>query len=102
MYCNMRFANDSSIKLNTYGVARGLTMADIQEKIQRLPTAMLYDTSSVYLCWGAMREGNTIDEQFELVVRFDLETGLSANVYNNTSLVSQAGVNVPAQEESSS
>ena len=100
LYCNMRFANDSSIPLNTYGVARGASMSDIQSSIQRLPTAMLYDTSSIYLCWGAMREGNTIDEQFELVVRFEIENDIAANVYNNSALAGQAGTNLPASEES--
>ncbi|MBR2671669.1 MAG: hypothetical protein IKE27_05685 [Oscillospiraceae bacterium] len=102
MYCNMRFANDTSIPLNTYGVGRGISMTDIQNKIQRLPTAMLYDTSSIYLCWGAMREGNTIDEQFELVVRFEIENDLAANVYNNTALAAQAGTNLPASDDASS
>ncbi|MGI5888533.1 MAG: hypothetical protein ACOX6J_04050, partial [Oscillospiraceae bacterium] len=86
-YCCLRLKDGDSLDIPDT-VSRGMTMAEVFQTIGAMPTAMLYDTGSIYVCWGPQREGNTIDEQFEYVVRFGADDYIAKNCYDNSALAS--------------
>lgn len=84
-YVNLNlFEQQDMLKDSKYAdVSRGMTYGEISRLMGVLPTAFTIDSNFFTVCYGSYKQSGTTEEQFEFVVRFDLQDGLSRNVFNN-------------------
>ena len=67
----------------TAAVTRNMSYGEVRTLMGVLPTALFVNENFYYVCYGAYLGGAEIEEQFALVVKFNIDTNMSDRVYNN-------------------
>lgn len=73
---------DSDYRLLT----RGMSYNEVRELMRLVPTAIYIDSSYFSVCYGRFLNTDVADEQFEVIVRFDIANNYAQKVLINTAV----------------
>ncbi len=87
-FSNMRLYNKAgTLKDSDYrAITRGMSYGEIRSLMRLVPTAIYIDSTYFSVCYGRFLNTDVADEQFEVIVRFDLENNYSQKVLINTAV----------------
>lgn len=85
-YSNMRlmFRQDMLSETKYTEVTRGMSYNEVRDLMGILPTAIVIDKSYFTLCYGARLDSEVFEEQFEFMVKFDIDNNYAQNLWDNT------------------
>ncbi len=86
-YVNMRLSSRENM-LNGCAiskVAMGMTYREIRTYLPILPTAVLVNENGYLICYGKYLEKSAVSEQYEYILKFDLNNRVSG-IYDNTGM----------------
>lgn len=66
-------------------VAKGMTFSEIRSYLPILPTAVIVNENGYLMCYGKYLEKSALTEQYEYILKFNLEDHVSG-IYDNTGM----------------
>lgn len=87
-FSNMRLYNKPGmLKDSDYRIlSRGMTYSEVRSLMRLLPTTIYIDEHYFSVCYGRFINSEVADEQFEIIIRFDLENNIAQKVLDNTAV----------------
>lgn len=64
-------------------ISRNMSYGEVRTLMGIVPTALFVNENFYYVCYGNYLGGAEIEEQFALVVKFDIDTNMSDRIYDN-------------------
>ena len=94
-FSNMRLYNKAgTLKDSGYRMlTRGMSYSEVRSLMRLVPTTIYIDEHYYSVCYGRFLNTEVADEQFEVIIRFDLENSLAQKVLDNTAVSSVTDVN---------
>ncbi len=65
-------------------ITRGMSYGEVRELMKILPTAVMINEYYFSLCYGRRLEKDTFEDQFELIISFDIDNNYVQAIYINT------------------
>lgn len=88
-YTNLRILNrQGMLDDSKYAeVTRGMSYGEIRDLMGILPTAVVIDQNYFTLCYGRHIDTENFEEQFEFMVKFDIQNNYAQTLWDNTARV---------------
>ncbi len=67
-------------------ITRDMSYNEIAYMVPILPTSVIFDANSITYCYGKYLNRSEVDQQYEVIVKYDKKTMIAQNVYINAEL----------------